>query len=128
MDTAAHLGLASRYNPNPFARLPRGFDLKAIRERMRQVPSVVEVHDLHLWSVADDDASLTAHVAIADGGGSESTRRAVVGMLESNSTFTVHRSKPKPSHAGTKRVCTGEGATRKRRRPTYLWFSGGVFT
>lgn len=68
--------------------VPRGFDLKAIRERMGQVPGVVGVHDLHLWSVAGDDASLTAHVAIADGGGSESTRRSVVGMLEAE--FNIH--------------------------------------
>nr|WP_315456995.1 cation diffusion facilitator family transporter [uncultured Sphingorhabdus sp.] len=68
--------------------VPRGFDLQAIRERMGQVPGVVGVHDLHLWSVAGDDASLTAHVAIADGGGSESTRRAVVGMLETE--FNIH--------------------------------------
>lgn len=68
--------------------VPRGFDLKAIRERMGQVPGVVGVHDLHIWSVAGDDASLTAHVAIADGGGSESTRRAVVGMLEAE--FNIH--------------------------------------
>lgn len=68
--------------------VPRGFDLKAIRERMGQVPGVVGVHDLHLWSVAGDDASLTAHVAIADGGSSESTRRAVVGMLEAE--FDIH--------------------------------------
>ena len=68
--------------------VPRGFDLKAIRERMGQVPGVVGVHDLHLWSVAGDDASLTAHVAIADGGSSESTRRAVVGMLEAE--FNIH--------------------------------------
>ena len=68
--------------------VPRGFDLKAIRERMGQMPGVVGVHDLHLWSVAGDDASLTAHVAIADGGSSESTRRAVVGMLEAE--FNIH--------------------------------------
>lgn len=68
--------------------VPRGFDLKAIRERMGQVPGVVGVHDLHLWSVAGDDASLTAHVAITDGGSSESTRRAVVGMLEAE--FNIH--------------------------------------
>ena len=68
--------------------VPRGFDLKAIRARMGEVPSVTGVHDLHLWSVAGDDASLTAHVAIPDGGDSESTRRAVVGMLEAE--FSIH--------------------------------------
>lgn len=68
--------------------VPRGFDLNAIRERMGQVPGVLGVHDLHLWSVAGDDASLTAHVAITDGGSSESTRQAVVGMLEAE--FNIH--------------------------------------
>ena len=52
------------------------------------VPGVVGVHDLHLWSVAGDDASLTAHIAIADGGSSENIRRAVVGMLETQ--FNIH--------------------------------------
>lgn len=68
--------------------VPQGFDLKAIRKQMAQVPGVAGVHDLHLWSVAGDDASLTAHIAIADGGSSESTRQAVVGILETQ--FNIH--------------------------------------
>jgi cobalt-zinc-cadmium efflux system protein len=52
------------------------------------VQGVTGVHDLHLWSVAGDDASLTAHVAIADGSDSEITRRAVVRMLENQ--FNIH--------------------------------------
>lgn len=68
--------------------VPRGFDLNAIRAAMGEVPGVTGVHDLHLWSVAGDDASLTAHVAIADGGDAESTRRAVAEMLEER--FAIH--------------------------------------
>jgi len=68
--------------------VPRGFDLKAIRAAMGEVQGVTGVHDLHLWSVAGDDASLTAHVAIADGSDSEITRRAVVYMLEAE--FNIH--------------------------------------
>ena len=68
--------------------VPRGFDLNAIRAAMGGVSGVTGVHDLHLWSVAGDDASLTAHVAIADGGDGEAIRRALTGMLETR--FAIH--------------------------------------
>lgn len=63
--------------------VPRGFDLKAIRAAMEEVAGVDDVHDLHLWSVAGDDASLTAHVALSGGGDAETVRRAVIDMLAS---------------------------------------------
>jgi cobalt-zinc-cadmium efflux system protein len=62
--------------------VPRGFDLKAIRAAMNDVSGVVGVHDFHLWSVAGDDASLTAHIALADGADAEATRRALTEILE----------------------------------------------
>lgn len=62
--------------------VPRGFDLKAIRTAMGDVSGVTDVHDLHLWSMAGDDASLTAHVAVADGAEAEAIRRALTEMLE----------------------------------------------
>ncbi|WRH76780.1 MAG: cation diffusion facilitator family transporter [Sphingobium sp.] len=68
--------------------VPRGFDLNAIRAAMGEVAGVTGVHDLHLWSVAGDDASLTAHVAVADGRDAEVTRRAVTEMLEAR--FDIH--------------------------------------
>ena len=68
--------------------VPRGFDLTAIRAAMGEVEGVTGVHDLHLWSVAGDDASLTAHVAIADSDKAEEIRRATTEMLESK--FNIH--------------------------------------
>lgn len=68
--------------------VPRGFDLNAIRAAMGEVSGVTGVHDLHLWSVAGDDASLTAHVAVADGNNAETIRRALTEMLESR--FAIH--------------------------------------
>lgn len=68
--------------------VPRGFDLKAIRTAMGEVAGVTGVHDLHLWSVAGDDASLTAHVAVADGGNAETIRRSLTEMLEER--FKIH--------------------------------------
>ena len=46
------------------------------------------VHDLHLWSVAGDDASLTAHVAVIEVDRAETTSLAVVEMLEAR--FGIH--------------------------------------
>lgn len=68
--------------------VPRGFDLNAIRAAMGEVAGVTGVHDLHLWSVAEDDASLTAHVALAEGSDAEVTRRAMTEMLEAR--FDIH--------------------------------------
>lgn len=82
--------------------VPRGFDLKAIRAAMEEVAGVDDVHDLHLWSVAGDDASLTAHVALAGGADAETVRRAVIDML--GSRFHI-------SHATiqTETIACGEG-------------------
>lgn len=68
--------------------VPRGFDLKDIRAAIVEVDGVTGVHDLHLWSVAGDDASLTAHVALAAGSNAEVTRRSVTELLETR--FEIH--------------------------------------
>ena len=68
--------------------VPRGFDLKAIRVAMGEVPGVSGVHDLHLWSVAGDDASLTAHVAVAETGNAEDVSIALSAMLEDR--YSIH--------------------------------------
>ena len=68
--------------------VPGGFDLKAIRTAMGEIAGVTGVHDLHLWSVADDDASLTAHVAIGEGEDAERVRRTMADILEA--LFAIH--------------------------------------
>lgn len=68
--------------------VPRGFDLDAIRSAIAAVSGVESVHDLHLWSVAGDDASLTAHVLLQPGAAGEDTRVAVAEMLEAQ--FRIH--------------------------------------
>ncbi|NIJ38262.1 cobalt-zinc-cadmium efflux system protein [Sphingopyxis panaciterrae] len=62
--------------------VPRGFDLAAIRSAMLEVEGVRGVHDLHLWSMAGDDASLTAHVVVGEGSDMEAARWAALAMLE----------------------------------------------
>ena len=43
---------------------PRGLDPVVVGEAMRRVPGVVDVHDLHVWSISSDMAALSAHVSV----------------------------------------------------------------
>jgi cobalt-zinc-cadmium efflux system protein len=45
---------------------PRGVSLLAIRESMEAVEGVVDVHDLHVWSLGSQSRALACHVTIAD--------------------------------------------------------------
>jgi cobalt-zinc-cadmium efflux system protein len=45
---------------------PRGVSLRAIREGMEAVPGVINVHDLHIWSLGSQSRALACHVTIAD--------------------------------------------------------------
>jgi len=61
--------------------VPRGVDLAAVRSAIADASGVAEVHDLHLWSIAGDDLSLTAHVVLAEEATAEPIRLAVAEML-----------------------------------------------
>jgi cobalt-zinc-cadmium efflux system protein len=45
---------------------PRGLSLDAIRAGMEQVEGVINVHDLHVWSLGSQSRALACHVTIAD--------------------------------------------------------------
>lgn len=45
---------------------PRGISLSEIRSGMEAVEGVVNVHDLHVWSLGSDSSALACHVTIAD--------------------------------------------------------------
>ena len=45
---------------------PRGVSLNEIRAGMEAVEGVVNVHDLHVWSLGSDSSALACHVTIAD--------------------------------------------------------------
>jgi cobalt-zinc-cadmium efflux system protein len=52
---------------------PRGVSLRAIRDGMGEVEGVVNVHDLHVWSLGSNSRALACHVTIADIPPSESS-------------------------------------------------------
>lgn len=44
---------------------PGGIEPEAIEESLLQIPGVVAVHDLHVWTLSPGKSSLTAHITIA---------------------------------------------------------------
>jgi cobalt-zinc-cadmium efflux system protein len=45
--------------------VPRRVDGDAIRERLANLPGVIELHDLRVWGASTSEASLTVHVVVA---------------------------------------------------------------
>jgi cobalt-zinc-cadmium efflux system protein len=60
--------------------VPAHVALPDVRERMRAVPGVVDVHDLHIWSIGSGSYVLSAHVLLADARISDAT--AILRALE----------------------------------------------
>ena len=53
---------------------PKGVDLAEVRQHINETPGVLEVHDLHAWTITSGLPVLSAHIvvtddALADGGG-----------------------------------------------------------
>jgi cation diffusion facilitator family transporter len=45
---------------------PRGVDLEQVRSHMRRVDGVLDVHDLHAWTITSGMPVLSAHVVVTD--------------------------------------------------------------
>jgi cobalt-zinc-cadmium efflux system protein len=69
---------------------------------MLAVPGVVEVHDLHVWTVGSDFPSLSAHVLVEPGADCHALRRRLARLLDErfgleHSTLQVEHA---PAHIG----------------------------
>jgi cobalt-zinc-cadmium efflux system protein len=45
---------------------PSGLDAEQVRAAMLEVPGVVQVHELHVWSITSGEPSVSAHLVVAD--------------------------------------------------------------
>jgi cobalt-zinc-cadmium efflux system protein len=45
---------------------PKGLDLDDVRRHLLEMPGVVDVHDLHAWTITSGMPSLSAHVTVTD--------------------------------------------------------------
>jgi cobalt-zinc-cadmium efflux system protein len=46
--------------------VPAHVDLAAVKKLMSQIPGVVEVHDLHVWTISSEIYALSAHLVVLD--------------------------------------------------------------
>jgi cobalt-zinc-cadmium efflux system protein len=46
--------------------LPRGLELRQVFDAVREIDGVLDVHDLHIWSLGSNSHALSCHVLIAD--------------------------------------------------------------
>ncbi len=58
---------------------PKGLDLADVQRHLAEVPGVVDVHDLHAWTITSGMPSLSAHVTVTDEALAE---RGVGGILD----------------------------------------------
>lgn len=63
--------------------VPAGLDLAEVRSAIEALPGVRGTHDLHAWSMATDDPTLSVHVELNNGSDFETVRLAVSELLAS---------------------------------------------
>lgn len=92
---------------------PKNVDLEQVRRHMLQTPGVVDVHDLHAWTITSGVNVLSAHVVVTDEGLAGRVLDQLGGCLADHfdiehSTFQIEP----PVTAIMSRSCTGEGHVR----------------
>jgi cobalt-zinc-cadmium efflux system protein len=60
---------------------PRGIDAEALGRRLASAPGVVEVHDLHVWTITSGFPALSAHVLVRPGDDCHRRRRELERLL-----------------------------------------------
>jgi cobalt-zinc-cadmium efflux system protein len=60
---------------------PRGMDATEIGRRLAGAPGVVEVHDLHVWTITSGFTALSAHVLVRPGEDCHGRRRELERLL-----------------------------------------------
>jgi cobalt-zinc-cadmium efflux system protein len=62
---------------------PRGIDADELGRRLASMPGVVEVHDLHVWTITSGFPALSAHVLVRPGDDCHERRRELERLLYS---------------------------------------------
>jgi cobalt-zinc-cadmium efflux system protein len=77
---------------------PRGIDADAVGTAMAGHPGVVEVHDLHIWTITSGFPSLSAHVTVDAGADCHAIRRQLEVLLRDG--FELEHTTLQVEHAG----------------------------
>jgi cobalt-zinc-cadmium efflux system protein len=76
---------------------PSGIDTRAVGKRLATVPGVVEVHDLHIWTITSGFPALSAHVLVGRGEDCHARRRELESVLRSE--FGIEHTTLQVEHA-----------------------------
>jgi cobalt-zinc-cadmium efflux system protein len=80
---------------------PKGIDAGDLGREMRSMPGIMEVHDLHVWTITSGFPALAAHVLVAPDDDCHARRRELERMLKSeygitHTTLQVDHAHEKP--------------------------------
>jgi cobalt-zinc-cadmium efflux system protein len=67
---------------------PAGIDVQEVGSAMTSDPDVIEIHDLHVWTVTSDFPALAAHLVVRPGSDRDLVRGRVEEILASR--FAIH--------------------------------------
>jgi cobalt-zinc-cadmium efflux system protein len=77
---------------------PRGIDAAELGRRLASAPGVVEVHDLHVWTITSGFPALSAHVLVRPGEDCHGRRRELERLLHDE--FGIDHTTLQVDHAG----------------------------
>ncbi len=77
---------------------PSGIDTRAVGERLAGAPGVVEVHDLHIWTITSGFPALSAHVLVGRGEDCHARRLELARLLHDE--FGVEHTTLQVDHVG----------------------------
>ena len=77
---------------------PSGIDTRAVGERLAHAPGVVEVHDLHIWTITSGFPALSAHVLVGRGEDCHARRLELARLLEQE--FGIEHATLQVDHVG----------------------------
>ena len=88
--------------------VPAGLALSELRSSVVAVPGVEGVHDLHVWSISNDDVSCTMHISLRAQESASEVRRNVERLLREK--FAIVHATIQTEQAGEPCELTGSGA------------------
>jgi cobalt-zinc-cadmium efflux system protein len=86
---------------------PSGLDPDTIGDALAEVGGVVEVHDLHVWTISSGQSALSAHVLVAPGQPCHQIRLQLKDLL--GKRFEVTHTTLQVDHVGDDRRASGSG-------------------
>ena len=91
---------------------PKGIDTRAVGEALARAPGVVEVHDLHVWTITSGFPALSAHVLVGRGEDCHGRRRELEALLAQE--FAIEHTTLQVDHVGDRDGLVEIGRVRRR--------------